>query len=421
MGRYLWLLKEAATGAASPFLTILVVLAAPILVVAEAALSLASKAMRRIFAEPSGSRSHNKSAPGSGTMSHWRNWLPGRLRFAFYVMRHQFAPAADTFGTWTSGLMHKPDVVHCNDLDTLLAGIIAKVRFGSRVVYDAHEFYPESHPAGRWLDIKLLTALERFLIRKADAVVTVNPTLADIMREVYGLAHVYSIPNAEWWVEPCKRPPVTSAMTNARGRIKVLFQGRFDDGRGIEELIVAWKQVDGDRAALFLRGPDNASRQSAMDLARKLDLLDTSVFFLDPVSEDMLVAAAAEADIGVIPYKPIIRNDQFACPNKLSQYLHAGLMVLTNDLPYVKSVVEAAGAGVAYDSSNPSSLAAAVNRIGGDRALLDRCRQNALSYARQSFNWQCHAETLNVLYRSTSPATVEPSGGFAVEQPVSVA
>ena len=76
-----------------------------------------------------------------------------------------------------------------------------------RVVYDAHEFYPESHAGGRWLDIKLLTALERFLIRKADAVVTVNPMLAEVMREVYGLAHVYSVPNAEWWVEPRDRPP----------------------------------------------------------------------------------------------------------------------------------------------------------------------------------------------------------------------
>ena len=207
----------------------------------------------------------------------------------------------------------------------------------------------------------------------------------------------------------------------ARGRIKFLFQGRFEDGRGIEELIHRWTQVDGEQAALFLRGPENASRQAAIELARRLQLLDKSVFFLDPVSEDMLVAAAAEADIGVIPYKPLIRNDRFACPNKLSQYLHAGLMVVTNDLPYVKSVVQAADAGLSYDSSDPSSFAAIVNRIAGDRALIDRCRQNALKYARQSFNWQCHAETLNALYRGTSPATVDSSRVFAVEQPASVA
>lgn len=421
MSRYLWLLKEATTGAVYGFLAIMAVVAAPILFVTEAALALASKATRRVAAEPSGSRSSDQlMAPGATVVSHLRNSLPRRFRFVFYVMRHQFAPAADVFGLWIRGLAHKPDVVHCNDLDTLLAGIVAKVRFGSRVVYDAHEFYPESHPAGRWLDIKLLTAVERFLIRKADSVVTVSPMLADVMREVYGLPHVYSVPNAEWWVEPGERPPLKSAMTgDARGRIKVLFQGRFDDGRGIEELIAAWTQVNGEQAALFLRGPDNASRRSAIELASRLDLLGKSVIFLDPVSEDMLVAAAAEADVGIIPYKPIIRNDRFACPNKLSQYLHAGLMVVTNDLPYVMSVVQAAGAGLAYRTSDPSSLAAVVNRIAGDRALLDRCRQNALSYARQSFNWQYHSEALNVLYRDASSVAVPGSSSFAVEHPFS--
>ena len=78
-------------------------------------------------------------------------------------MRHQFAPATDVFGQWIRSFAQKPDIVHCNDLDTLLVGIVAKMRFGSRVVYDAHEFYPESHAGGRWLDIKLMTALERFL------------------------------------------------------------------------------------------------------------------------------------------------------------------------------------------------------------------------------------------------------------------
>ena len=159
----------------------------------------------------------------------------------------------------------------------------------------------------------------------------------------------------------------------------------------------------------------------AIEQARTLALLDRSVFFLDPVPEDMLVAAAAEADIGVIPYRPLIRNDQFACPNKLSQYLHAGLMVVTNDLPYVKSVIHDAGAGLSYDSSVPTSLAAVINRTVGDRQLLDKCRQNALRYARQSFNWKCHAETLEGVYRNTSPSLVSSSNGVAVKQPVSVA
>jgi len=246
--------------------------------------------------------------------------------------------------------------------------------------------------------------------------------LAEVMRNAYGLPHVHSVPNAELWVEPRDRPSVNTTMTReARGRIKFLFQGRFARERGIEEMIQAWTQVDGGKAALFLRGPDNTWRQAAIEMARGLQLLDRSVYFLNPVREDMLVPAAAEADVGVIPYKPHIRNDRFACPNKLSQYLHAGLMVLANELPYVKSVLESAGAGVSYDSDNPSSLSAAVARILADRELLRRCRENALRYARETFNWQAHAETLIAVYRELPAAELNRSCEIVMRQPYSAA
>ena len=93
----------------------------------------------------------------------------------------------------------------------------------------------------------------------------------------------------------------------------------------------------------------------------QLGLLNKSIYFLDAVREDELVAAAAEADVGIVPYLPIAINERLACPNKLSQYLHAGLMVITNDLPYVKSVLEEAEAGLSYSSADLSTLAQAVD------------------------------------------------------------
>jgi glycosyltransferase involved in cell wall biosynthesis len=400
-------MKDVAPGAAPAVLATLIVLGSPFLVMAEAILALAGKAMRYVASLRSGSFWHfHWSSGGStpGLVQFRRNSLLRRVRFIFAVMRHQFAPAAGVFGFWIDRLDSKPDVIHCNDMDTLLVGILAKKRFGSRVVYDAHEFYPESHPEGHWLEIKLLMAIERFLIRKADAVVTVNPMLAEVMRNAYDLPRVQSVPNAEWWVEPRDRPSIKPVMTAvARGRTRVLFQGRFASGRGIEELIEAWAQVDGGKAALFLRGPDNIWRQAAIALARKLELLDKSVYFLEAVPEDMLVPAAAEADVGVIPYKPLITNDRFACPNKLSQYLHAGLMIVANELPYVKSVIQAAGAGLSYDSSDPSSFADIIGRIVADRELLRSCQESALRYAKETFNWQTHAEILNTLYRGPLP------------------
>jgi glycosyltransferase involved in cell wall biosynthesis len=154
-----------------------------------------------------------------------------------------------------------------------------------------------------------------------------------------------------------------------------------------------------------LRGPENSWREAAKSLARELGILDRSVYFLDAVSEEHLIPAAAEADIGVIPYLPRILNDRFACPNKLSQYMQAGLMVVANDLPYVRSVIEEAQAGLIYDSRDVNTLANIVARVLSDPVLLHTCRANALKFARETFHWQAFAGTFHSLYKGQRPET----------------
>src|SRR5947208_99348 len=188
----------------------------------------------------------------------------------------------------------------------------------------------------------------------------------------------------------------------AGNRVKLLFQGRFSPERAIEELVTGWARVDRSKAALFLRGPDNAWRRSVLELTKRLGLLNTAIYFLDPVEEDLLVTAAAEADVGVIPYKPVAINDRFSCPNKLSQYLHAGLMIITNDLPYVRSVVERAQAGLFYRSDDISTLVSVVGRVASDPNMLRRYKENARAFACKKFNWQAQMDVLHNVYKNVA-------------------
>lgn len=398
---YFWRLKDVIPKGIRFALGALLLLASPLLVLAEVILRLARGAVRWLLRASSRLVTVSlllKAIRLSPLLGVVRGGLMARIEYILAVLRVQFATATSLFWNHIDAMPHKPDVVHCNDLDTLLVGVLAKQRYGCRVVYDAHEFYPVSDPHGKWLDVTFFSWLERLLIKRADAVVTVNPMLGEAMRAAYGLTRVYSVPNAEPWSDE-HRSPVGGIMEKlADGRIKFLFQGRFTPGRGIDELIEGWAAVDAERAALFLRGPDNMWRQAAIERAGQLGLLGRSVYFLDAVREDELVAAAAEADVGIIPYRPLIINDRLSCPNKLSQYLHAGLMVLANDLPYVKSVLSEAEAGLFYNSADLRTLAAAVAQIVDDPERLRRGRENARRFARERFNWQVQGEVLLTLY-----------------------
>jgi glycosyltransferase involved in cell wall biosynthesis len=357
---------------------------------------------RRLSVE--GSPSGTKAVPEDVEFASEMRRLRTRAHYISGLLRMQFSPATQLFWTYIQQIERKPDVVHCNDLDTLLVGALAKRFFGCRVVYDAHEYYPYADPYGRWLDIKFFALLESLLLRHVDGAVTVNPPLAAIMSKAYGRPDIYSVPNAEPRADTAVQPFVSAMTELGAGRLKCLFQGRYSPKRGTEEIILGWKYVDPSKAALFLRGPNNVYTEKAKELARSLGLLDTSVYFLDSVTEDLLVPAAAEADVGIIPYLPEFLIYQFSCPNKLSQYMHAGLMVLTNDLPYVRSVVEDAGAGLVYNSNRPESVGEAVNKVANDPGLLAAFKAHGRHYARETFNWQAYFGIFDALYRGEEPS-----------------
>jgi glycosyltransferase involved in cell wall biosynthesis len=298
---------------------------------------------------------------------------------------------------WRAALAHGrvPTVVYCHDLYSLQTGVLLKQRFGARLVYDSHEYYPYQHPYPGYASV--IGTYESILLRHVDVHITVSPQLAAELERTYGVSAIQAIPNVE--PVPVPRPPVPlSAMSAlAHGRLRLLFQGTFAEGRGLEDVLRAWTEVDGSRAALFLRGPENAWGGQLRRLAEDLGVLGKSVYFLPAVLEKELIAAAQEADVGLIPYPGHWLSYRFACPNKLSQYLHAGLAVLANRLPFVEDVVLRAGAGLCYDGDEPGSFARAVETLAVDRSQLARFRANAVRFAETEFHWARYEGTLLTL------------------------
>lgn len=292
----------------------------------------------------------------------------------------------------------KADLIHCNDLDTLLAGIILKERLGAKLVYDAHELWPVSFSEYPKSFIWLLRYFEKKLIRYADNTFIVSPDLASIMKKWYHVEKIGVLPNAEIYTDD-DRALDTGMRRMAGNRIIFLFQGGYARDRGLEELIKGWRSVDGEKAVLFLRGVHNSFEDELRELAREQSS-QGRIFFLPPVSEEDLVAASREADVGIIPYRPVNLNNKFCCPNKFSQYLQAGLALLVNDLPSLRLLVEKFNCGLSYDSSSPDTLISSVNRFIENREYLCSCKYNALKAARESFNWDITGVPLLEAYKN---------------------
>ena len=294
--------------------------------------------------------------------------------------------------------LNSTDIIHANDLLALLPGVIAKDQFKIRLIYDAHEDYPGQDPSSPWYLSGIQRWLEAKLIHCADTVVTVSPPLAQYFERIYNVPRVYSVPNAAPYIPLTGDRNRYSIREVAKGRVSVLFQGNFGPNRGIEQIIDAWSSIEECKAVLFIRGPNSPAKINAIDRAARTKNLNRSVFFLESVDEDDLIEAASVADIGLIPYLPTHPCHKFACPNKLSQYMHAGLMILSSNLDYVKEVVEKSECGLIYDPSDMNTFIAAVTKVSDDRKLLTKFQINAKKYGHEHFHWGAFYPTLEAAY-----------------------
>jgi len=76
-------------------------------------------------------------------------------------------------------LAHRPDLIHCHDLETLPAGVKAARRAKCKLIYDCHEYWPEMEYHQNKIWGMVTWFLEWKNVRKVDGVITVSDHLAD--------------------------------------------------------------------------------------------------------------------------------------------------------------------------------------------------------------------------------------------------
>jgi glycosyltransferase involved in cell wall biosynthesis len=280
------------------------------------------------------------------------------------------------------------DAIVAADLETLPAALVLADESGATVLYDAHEFWPHSAIEFRHWEVEFWSAFDRNLAARADLRSTVSPQLAALLSREYGCEFL-SVPNcASRSSVPAVDTQEALQRLSAQDDIVFIFVGRFAAGRGLEDLIRAWGGVN-KRARLVLQGPDDPFKSEMMELARSYGLLENGITFPKPVDTSELVNAARQGDIAIIPYAASSVNNRYCSPNKLSQYMAAGLPIIcNNELEFVKSVVVGNGIGIAVDFQDPQALAEVVNRLVTSTDEIGEMALRSQRFFDSDFNWE---------------------------------
>jgi glycosyltransferase involved in cell wall biosynthesis len=278
----------------------------------------------------------------------------------------------------------RADIVHASDLYALAACRRRADTLGCALTYDAREYYPHvagtvRKPWARWW----WRHVERSHILRADAVFTVSDSIANTLRSDYGIQRPRVVHNAP----PTSLPDGANPVQSLRDRIQTknpvfVHLGQMKAQRGGPILLEALRSVDSAHLVFLGYGSEMNRMQ---DLAR-MHGLSERVHFFEPVSPDAIRDAIRDADVGITMLEDTCLNHRYALPNKLFDYIHAGLPVLGADLPEIRAVIARHDIGMTASPNYPEHVAEAM------KAMLDTQRQSRwrahLSAARKTYSWE---------------------------------
>jgi len=123
--------------------------------------------------------------------------------------------------------------------------------------------------------------------------------------------------------------------------------------------------------------------------AQRMGLIGKRVYFLPAVSQSELLQHSASADMGIIPYPHIDLNSYYCTPNKLFEFIQAGLPIIANDSPELRRFVQNEGFGLIHPMRSPGQIAQAIDIAFQKLPNID-WRQR-LKDKRHAFAWDVQA------------------------------
>ncbi|ASB50201.1 glycosyltransferase [Alkalitalea saponilacus] len=281
-------------------------------------------------------------------------------------------------------LFKKSDHIISVDLDTLLACRLAGFLKRVPVVFDSHEYMPETPEVKiRPFIQSIWLFLEKLLLPGVKKGFTVSRGLQDIYRSRYNkefflLRNVPYVPYLISEIRPVSDSPI------------VYYQGALNIGRGLEASILAMKHLPHYKLIIVGSGDiDGDLRQMVIN-----EKLEKQVEFLGWLPFEELSKHATNAHVGLCLLENMGLNYYHSLPNRIFDYPAMGLPVIATGFPDISEIVVKYKTGILLNSMEPKEIAEAIKTACETADLRNEWKEN-LKRAAQILNWQEEEVVMN--------------------------
>ena len=287
-------------------------------------------------------------------------------------------------------LGRKVDLIYANDLDTLApCYFVSKVK-NTRLIYDTHELFTEvpeltSRPKIQNIWLKI----ESSIFPRLKHVITVNDSIAKIYKQKYNVA-VSTVRNVpEYDKENTSRNTRKELNLREEDFILIIQGSGLNKDRGIEEAVSAMEHCT-DCVLLLVGDGDVIPKAKKMVAEKKME---SKVRFIPRRPYKELMRITRLADLGLLLDKNTSLNQGLALPNKLFDYMHAGIPILSTNLTEISKIIKQYEVGIFLSEIQPKTICETILKYKTNIGLQKQHRINCRNAAEQE-NWQVEQQQL---------------------------
>ncbi len=304
-------------------------------------------------------------------------------------------------------VMHKAEVYHAHNMKFLLPSFLSAILHRAKFVYDAHELHSEHYEntsAKNRLKNRLNMLTEKLVLKRCHAFIQASDERADFIATKYNIPKPHVINN----YVPLKHVPATTdnfikSKLNLDHDSPLLFYSGgiyMDRFYGFENTLKSMKAFP-SLNFIIVGFMNNEIRLKFDDIIRSLNLSER-VFILPPVPNKELMNYASAADIGIIPLMGSSVNTRLSALNKVSEYLMAGLPLLSTNYDNLNTIIynnSHGQVGETFDIKSVASIEGAMRKLL-DQKKYEKLKPNALKLAHNRLNWENEEKKILDIYRT---------------------